>query len=230
MPAYGKCPRKHQARDLTVVQAYRNLTGLRSIPKDQQYWTLCGPLADSTGGLQPGCELIHVLEAGLLLRPSQFHGVERLEEVHLASLAAVRGAFRGKQPNLYHGEFHTVLEQALSRKALKPAIVNLDTLYEPTSAAVLLGQVLHLLNYVPGPKMVILNVIVDNPRYGRRHSMQRLVEAVRSDAFCHHQLGFGWVESDQGLIYAGTGKTSVKMGTTIFYQPYREAACRVTSD
>lgn len=205
---------------MTVVQAYRNLTGKRAIPKDRQFWTLCGPMADADGDLQPNCELNHILRSGLISRASQFYGVERDKRIHEANIRAVRLA--KIRPKLHFGEMHTVLAVALQRGDLCPAIVNLDTYHEPTKAARLLGMVLHLLNHVPGPTMVVLNVVVDAAWRGRRHSLDALTKAVQSDLFCMAQLEHGWVDSEVGYFYNGI--SNYKMGTAIFFQPYKEPA------
>jgi hypothetical protein len=72
--------------------------------------------------------------------------------------------------------------------------------------------------------MVVLNFVLDNPQRGRHHSFDKFVVAVQRDDFCRFNLECGWLESSQGFVYNGTGKSSFKMGTVIYYQPYREAA------
>jgi hypothetical protein len=218
---YGRCLKKAVARERTIIRAYRTLTGLESIGEGFQAWTLCGPMSDGHK-LQPNCELLHMLRSGLITSPSQFHGVERVDEYHKANVAAASKSHPGT--NLYHGEMHTVLRTALARGVLHPAIVNLDSTHEPAKASRLLGETLHVLNHVAGPKMVVLNFVLDNPQRGRHHSFDKFVAAVQSDDFCRFNLGCGWLESNQGFVYNGTGKSSFKMGTVIYYQPYREAA------
>lgn len=222
MKLYGRCPKKHEARDCTVVRAWRNLTGLSHIPQDQDYWTLAGPMYDETGGLQPACELNHVLGSGLLRSATQFHSIEVLRDVHEGNRQTV--AHLDPAPHLYHGEAHRVIEVTHEAGLFRPAIINLDSIYEPRRAARLLGQVLHVANRVGGVKMVVLNAIVDAPRRGRRYNLDSLVSAIERDVFCRHQLGFGWRQSIEGWVYNGTGRTNTKMGTLIFFQPYQEAA------
>lgn len=222
MPTYGRCPKKHKAREATIIRAWEKLTGLSSIPEGQQFWTLCGPMADHDGGLQPFCELSHLVRSGLL-RTDQYHGVEMEEPLHLANVRAVAGI--APPPHLYHGELGRVMEEALMAGTFAPAIVNLDTICEPVNAARLLGLTLHLLNRVGGVKMVVLNSIIDAPRRGRRYSLDALADAINDNLFCARQLRWGWRQSQEGWVYNGTGKTSVKMGTLVFYQPYQEVAC-----
>lgn len=221
MKLYGLCPRKFKARDKTIVQAWRNLTGLTSIPAGRQYWTLCGPMAAPEGGLQEGCELRHVLDAGLLRTADQFHGVERDAGTHASNQKVTQGL--EVQPNLHLGEIHEVLRDAHAAGNFRPAIVNLDTLFMPEKAARLLGEVLYVVNHVPGPVMVVLNTIL----HGRylKFTMSDLVKAVERDSFCAHQLSYGWLESEEGFTYMGTGGgRGVKMGTVIYFQPFKEAA------
>ena len=220
---YGTCPKKLEARSQTVIQAFRNLTGRESIL--HQYWGLAGQMFDSTGSLQPMCELNHVLQAGLLSDAQHFHTVECNETLHTRNKEAV--ARTNLRPHLYHGFIHEVLEEALIAGTLRPSLVNLDTLHEPRLAARLLGQVLHLLNYAPGPKVVVVNTIIETPRRGRKSSLDYLASALQADPFCQRQLSRGWLDSTLGYVYKGTGNTNTTMGTAIFYQPYMEAACSV---
>lgn len=212
-----QCSSKREARELTIIQAFRNATGLQQIPRERQYWTLCGPLV-LEGSLIAGCEYDQVLSSGVLHSPSQFHGVERKRDVHQANQALLPG------PNLYLGEIHAVLEEALSRGALAPAIVNLDTFYEPRKAVALLGSVLDILNHVEGPTLVVLNTILRRKEWSRYYTFEDVVSEVNRDPFCKSQLSYGWVESGLGYEYQGKGKARVTMGTVVYYQPYREAA------
>ena len=76
--------------------------------------------------------------------------------------------------------------------------------------------------------MVVLNAIVDAPRRGRRYTLNSLVDAIGDDLFCRHQLQYGWKQSIEGWVYNGTGKKqNTKMGSLIFFQPYKEAAIAV---
>lgn len=216
---YGRCSRKHRARQETVIDAYRSLTGLQAVPRNLEYWTLCGDMSDDDGGLQPTCELNHVLSEGLII-PAQFRGVERLPEVQEPTERAVRKVY-GKGPKVYFGELTKVLDRSLAAGTLRPAIVNLDTILEPMAAARLLGSVLDTLNHVEGSVMVVLNVIMERKHLGVNHTFRVLVDALASSPFCQVQLR-GWSESDWGYRYRGTGKRShTIMGTTVFYRERR---------
>lgn len=214
---------KRSSRELNF-QAYRNLTGLRQIPKHQQYWTLCGPSADTQGNLLPGCELDHVRQSGLLHDLSQFHGVER--EGHVHALNAKLRFPRTAAPHFHLGDLEEVLEEALADGNFEPAIVNLDTLSGPKSAVALLGPVLNILNHAPrrGPLMVALNIILERKEYGQYSTFKTLVEAVQQDVFCRTAIDKGWVEATHGNSYESEGRSRTTMGTNIYFRPAQEAA------
>jgi hypothetical protein len=188
------------------------------------YWTLCGPMAARDGSLQSWCELTHMLAAGLIQSPKQFHGVEKNPTFHEANVLAVRKKYKTGGPQLHFGDIRTVMSEALTKNRLRPALVFLDTIHEPKRAVQLLGSVLHLLNHVEGPNVVVLNAVIDNPRYGRRYSTQQLAETVANDVWCMSQISNGWLDSREALEYDGTGHTATKMATLVFYRPYRQAA------
>jgi hypothetical protein len=225
VPAYISCPKKLKARKVTLIEWWQNLTGTQAIPTDRQFWTLCGPLFDEEDfSFPPGCELAQLMGAGLLT-PAQYHGVEIQKNIYVGN---VRATARLPQiPNLYCGDFHKAMEKALVGGNFRPAIVNLDTIYEPKMAAVMLGHILHLLNQVGGVKMVVLNAIVDAPCRGpkRRFTLEGLSQAILANRHCQHHLGFGWRQSKDGWLYNGTGQTSFKMGSIAFFQPYSEVVC-----
>ncbi len=212
---YGECPKKHEARQKTIIEAWRNTTGLQAVPEGQQYWTLPGKLYNDDGEFQRSCELTHVTKAGLI-GPSQFHGVEFNESIHAKNVQVVQKL--RQKPHLYQGSMVQVMDQALGAGVFKPGIVNLDTLYEPKRAAYMLGKTLQLVNRTNGVKMVVLNVILAAPKRGRKHTFETLMDATKSNLLCAQQLGYGWDLSCEGWAYNGTGISSTKMGSVIYVQ------------
>ena len=224
---YGACKRKLQAREETVIQAYRTLTGRESLPDDQEYWTLCGPLVDRYGAFSETSDLGHVLSSGIVRRASKAHGVERSLTTHENNFKAVEEHFpRGYRPHLHHGDLIEVMKEASASGYLNPGLVNLDTIHEPERASRLLGEVLNILNYLPGRKLVVLNTIVEQKVRGRRFTRQQLEEKILENPFCLKCVDeYSWHTFQADYAYGGTGgRSRTTMLTTWYYYPYEKAA------
>ena len=221
---YSSCDRKHLAREETVIQAYRKLTGLESLPEDQEYWTLCGPLVDRSGAFSETSDLGHVLSSGLLRRASRAHGVERDPETYERNVQAVAQSFpKNNRPHIHQGELLEVLQEASVSNCLHPGLVNLDTLHEPPRAVRLLAEVLNILNYLPGRKMVVLNTIVEQKARGRKSGRNEIEAEILNNPFCLESV-YHWNTFQEGYYYGGTGRKSrTTMLTTWYYSPYEEA-------
>ena len=228
MKTYDKCFKKCQARQALLYCWWRTMK-TKPIPGD--YWTLCGPMFDQETGqfaeaagsfeelkelhdagqdVSFGCELSHVLRSGYLTA-NQFHAVERDDSTYKANIKAIRSL--KERPNLYHGDIVGVMQAALKKGKLRPSIVNLDTLHHPKKAMALLGQVLDIVNQVPGKKMIALNVILDDPHRGKRNKLDDVVIAEKE---IRTKLQ-GWKPDPSGWEYPGTGHTSTKMLTRFYF-------------
>lgn len=223
---YSSCDRKRLAREETVIQAYQQLMGLESLPDDQEYWTLCGPLWGPSEGFDETSDLGHILGSGLLRRASRAHGVERDQETYERNIKVVAQSFpRNNRPHLHQGDLLEVLQEASVSNCLHPGLVNLDTLHEPPRAVRLLAEVLNVLNYLPGRKLVVLNAIVEQKARGRKSGRNELEAEILKNPFCLECLK-SWNVFQEGYYYGGTGRKSrTTMLTTWYRYPYEEAAC-----
>lgn len=72
-------PKKQNSRD-KIYEAYREATGLNSVPSDLQYYTMCGKMYANDVKPVPlvGCEYLHAVSAGIIT-PAQFlpHGLHQ---------------------------------------------------------------------------------------------------------------------------------------------------------
>lgn len=220
---FGTCPTKREARQQSVIDTYRTVTGQDRIPEGCQYWTLCGPMANGHGWFYPSCELHHVVDGGLV-RPEQFYGVEKLLKRAEANQQAAEAFAEDDRPKLFHGDLITVLGEHLLAGQLRPALVNLDTMHYPTAGAQLLAKTLNILGQAPGPTVVIWNVILKRARFGRHFTWQDVRHALNSIAL-FRSLRNGWATGSMFFEYDGTGRRKdVVMGTAVFTKVAREAA------
>lgn len=210
-------PIKVDARDKSIIGAYRSLTGRQSIPRGRQYWTMCGKVG-SEGQLIPNCELDQVVKSGLVSW-SQVYGVEINQRVHAQNVQACRSY----GPTLIHGDLLNALDQHLGEKKLCPAIVNIDTFLEVKKGVDMLARAMDILNFVDGPIMVAWNIILSQEWYGRSATVREVADVLHSNGLFSLASRHGWKESDTYYPYI---RKRAKMGTFIFC---RQGRARVLS-
>lgn len=192
---YVHCPRKHAARETTIIELYQNLRG-PSIPEDKQYWSMCAQCANKDGIIE-GSELDQIVKAGLI-KPEQFHGVDTSKEIYdNNSLYPVS--------HWYKKDF--LLEMKLAQEAgrFNPEIVNADLLNMPEIAAKKAGQILGFLSdFDHTDAIVVLNVVLkSHNRYSNVESLQQ--ELCKDQFFRIVWSKGGWKIADNHVyIYHGT--------------------------
>lgn len=106
-------------REICLIDAYYKKYGVIKIPKDRQYWTLCGNHVLDGKALKHA-ELPSLLKAQLLTQP-QFWGVDDSQDI------IDRAAQMYPKANWICDEFTQAVRTALNTNRFKPAIVHLDT-------------------------------------------------------------------------------------------------------
>jgi hypothetical protein len=159
VPKYGASEKKQRARRISIIEAYRDLSGKQVLPEDLDYVTLCGPMSQE-GKLLPNCELIQVLKEGLISSPAQFHGIEKEPAIHRENQLAVAVRFSKPAPHLYKGELSDVLDDNLHRQHFRPGIVHVDLLAAPKAAVRTMARVLSSLDHFSWPMLIVWNVII----------------------------------------------------------------------
>lgn len=125
--------------------------------------------------------------------------------------------------HLYQGELFEQMLYAYHRGELKPGIVHLDTLSEPRRALDLFVEVASLLNYVPGPTMVVLNCVMDSPRKGpnHRYTPEFIFDHLAdSPSRMETVYGKGWQYGYQ-YRYNGTGTSGSKMQAIVYHRGFK---------
>lgn len=214
MKRYGQCPKKIASRDETIIRPWRNFSKMTSVPG--QFWGFPGPIFGAHGELETLCEPEHMRVTDLISSHAQYYGVERVAEIHKRNMKAVQHL--NPAPNLFHGEFHDVVDDFFGRKAFNPSILFLDTLWCPHRGAVLLNHVLRRCNYVDNQKLITLNVIQEQQRRGRVFTPDYVAQEIREN--CALELARGkWIQDKKAWQYNGTGSaTGTKMLSVTFYQ------------
>lgn len=149
-PIYTQSGNKMRARAENVA-LYRRLTGLRAIPEDRGYWTLCN--------LQPpekGSEIVQLVKAGLI-KPSQFHGVD------WDSAIIAQNKVWHPEAHWFSGDWLEVLESIIG---FKPGLIYLDsTAFADNHRAS--EMTVKTMMRCPTGTVLIVNVMMNDPRSSR---------------------------------------------------------------
>jgi hypothetical protein len=176
------CQIKMKSRVKSIIEPWRTLTGSATIPADQCYVTLCGPMSVGGGPLFPNCELLHLTREGLI-EPGQFHGIEHDEAVWRDNLGAVERAFTKRdKPYLHDPEDLLTVLSRLVRDKKQIAVLNIDLQVGPKEGIWFLTRALSMLNTTPGHSaLVVWNVLAKNPYRGGQDMGPDLEAALRRD-------------------------------------------------
>lgn len=209
-PSFSSCPKKFEARDLSVINAYRDLSKRKAIPNHKQYISLLGPL--SGHGFE---EPLHVAARGLA-HLSQIVGIERNADTHESNQKTNRAHYQDTL-DLHQGDVVTVLERLSREGRLSPAIVNLDMMQDHQTTLPVLLRVFSILEDSPGPIMVVWNAMLSHKVYTQINP-ERLKHAVADPRLTSALHEYGW--QIRGYHeYAGTGsKSATTMGTVVFWR------------
>ena len=202
-------PIKVEARQFSVVDAYRDAVQRRTLPKDRCYYGLGGQLFDTrTGNLRLGCEYEHLVFREKLLRPGQYHCIELNPKITAGNMKAL--------PDIAH-QFHTgdigdVLYQMLLAGTFNPGLINLDMTSEPERSVQLLCDVMDAVNHVAGPVVVICNTILWFRKSDRKHSWEDVSRELEKSARFRMYYPYGWSQTQGNKTYQ-YDNTGARMGT-----------------
>lgn len=208
-PNYGT-DRKETARTETIISQYRNLFSRQSLPKEQQYYTLCAEHTDKDK-LKEGSELEQLLRVGLI-EPQQFVGIDQDPGI-------IERASRVLPSSRWiHGGFDHVLSQERSyNAAYRPGIVNCDTIYMAKKAGDLLGSVLFNTFHL-SEVMVVANII--KRQRSKNHTIEELFEEVLKNNLCEYMIKSHFQYVEDCYVYSGSSNRHFQthMCSIIFYR------------
>lgn len=195
------CEKKQQARLSTIVEQYRSRYG-HSVPEPMQYWSMAG-LCDKSG-----CEIDQLVQSGLI-QASQFHGVDRSEDLRSRSRAAYPEA------HWHRGDFLRVLRRAAGNRKFQPAIVNADLTEMVGTGGQLISNIMMLLTGYPDV-MLVANFVLGARFHHVQTSGHVIAELNKLPNF--RMFNKYWDHDDLCYKYPGTGKHSkTTMGTFVFH-------------
>lgn len=222
LPEFYICPKKYHAREQSIIGIYREYFSY-NIPKNNQYWTMCGPHAKN-GVFQSGSELGQLTKSGIISE-DQFYGVDIQKEIIDQNNAAKPKA------NWIHGDFQEVISNYIENKNFSPAIVNADFISMKEYGVQETSEIMELLEENDSRNvMLISNIMFNNPhQHGvfdkeDEKEISKAIDSVVSEfenrKFFRSVWSTGnWDTHPECFVYNGTGKKSrTVMGTFIFFR------------
>ena len=209
---YGNCPKKRESREETIIDAWRNKTGLERLPDDAQYWTICGKCSyeENVGELEPNCEPDQIIKSGLAL-PSQIHGIELEEKIYRCNVTVKNGI------NWHLGDFYETIVEYANDNSFNPAIVNADMLLMPDNAARYLAKIMRFLSHNDSEVMLVSNM-VEEVRH-LRSTVDDFIGSLEKEPNFQYAIDMAnWEFVPNYYWYNGTGKTTTKMMTVILFK------------
>jgi hypothetical protein len=195
---------KIEARYKTIIDIYRKIFKSDSIPKDKQYWTMCGAHYKNDGPLKGelGC-----LDESKLIDPTQFYGIDREEKIIEIN--------KNYYPHIkwIHGDFVDIINKYINKNQFKPSIVNYDGIMQPKYGVDYLKKIIMTIDgSVPDKLLLIANFVITNP-YNRSKELVFNLEDIVKRLMKIHWLQDQWNIIRKGFFYKHNSTT---MGTIVF--------------
>lgn len=195
-------PRKIRSRKETVLLYYSHITGQHRIPKDSQYWTLCG--AHSKDGQKIEGELGQLTKAGFL-DANQFYGVDKDQKIIEENKRLYPFS------NWIHGDFLWGMKDAAANSEFNPAVINYDGIVEPKKGGKYVARILDFLDYnCSGEVVLFANFVLESPyRNDRKHTEKEVLKNILEN----YRMPVHW--SIHPVFYSYRGGASKKSGSTM---------------
>ncbi len=190
-------PIKIKSRQKTIIDEYRHHFG-PIIPEDEQYWTMCNYVHYNLS--LEGKELGQLLESNLI-QSHQFHGVEILPEIHEENTKLLDKL----SVNLYNGNILEIMQNKYRKGDFNPAIINLDTMWEPHVAAneLCLDVIQFITECLPERRiLLVLNFVAQSRPWRDTWTGSKTMDKLLEDPYLAEQMMLGiWSHSDKAYEY-----------------------------
>jgi len=199
---------KQIARELTIVDSYKKVFG-QKIPKDKQYWTMCGAHFDKDE-LPLSGEFGQVVNKNLI-DSSQFYGVDQEESI----INKNRKLF--PDTKWMHGDFvDTMLSHSLSGN-FNPAIINYDGVLQPVYGSRYLKKIMKLLDWnFDKEVLLVANFVLKNP-YRNDDKLSFSVNDTIKELAKIYFFPDHWSIIPEAYVYSGhSTKSNSQMGVVMF--------------
>lgn len=214
---------KIAARNETIIKKYYERFGHKQLPKDLQYWTLCGELGYGDGKINKKNEFFHMTTpnkvTGLpFITEDQFKGVECNKEIFNKNKKLF--------PNLdiYFGDISVKMSNNYYNGLFNPGLVNLDLITLAEKSAQYLPAVLLSVGRCAGPIMLVCNIVMSTyyhtPQLGTGTDDHNLfIAKLNENSSYRKAIQDLWDRDEKCYMYKGNDKKSkTTMCSYIFYR------------
>lgn len=213
---YNNCPKKHEARYITISSLYKEIYQTNYFPIDKQYITLsakCNDFNDETK-LLDGCELSQLMKENFLTSQHKIICIDKNENI-VSSNKKIVGL---NNIDWYCGQLDNVIYQLSGEKYYNPGIINCDFTQMPSQVISCIEKILFLNKDIIN-LMVVCNLVIkcrfqheitDEQLSNIIHSSDKIIDLLNSNEYKLYENSYS---------YNGTGPSSkTKMKTIILYK------------
>ena len=200
-------PKKKEARKATIIEVARNLFKWKHIPKNRQYWSLCGECGCDSG-LKQGTELDQLLQQKFLTI-DQFYGVELNSDIHNMNTKIV-------DAHWFNKDIRDAIDSQMRKKNFNPAIINVDTTNIPHNAVTLLTDIMYSVNVMDIHDIIIVfNVVIKT--HGKQIDAFDIIKEMENNSrFASKYTEGNWqFPIKEFYVYSGTGGSCTDMCSMI---------------
>lgn len=221
------------ARMETIIKPYREIFGIDKIPKNQQYWSLCGLHVDKNGDIPVGAESRQFVELGLL-NWDQFNGIDRDQDIINTNKKFI------PKSHWYNGDFYEVLkEEHYEKNNFNPAIIYADFISMNKVGVNMTADIMSLVSGISkNGVLLVSNIMLNNPREDGGFKYYKILNdnnfrdecmnKIRDEFYAHEDMSYlmtdgGWkhwrFQGDKTYSYPGVSERArTMMGTIVFYR------------
>jgi len=201
---------KIEARYKTIIEMYRKVFEVESIPKEAQYWTMCGAHYNRNKSIMG--ELGNLVKSKLIL-PEQFYGVDKEEKIINTN--------RKLYPNInwINNDFLKAISKQIIKKQFNPAIINYDGVMQPKYGVDYLKKLfITINNNVSDQLLLISNFVLTNP-YTKSKKLTFNINDIIKELMDIYWIPDYWYIYPQGFKYK---HNQTQMGTIVFIKEKHE--------
>ena len=215
---YSGCNKKLAAREITIINTYREIFQQHSLPEDKQFISLCGLCCDTDKGniLLKDSELEHILREKIITNPSQYHGIDASIDTIAANKLISDFAQTEDKPNWYNKFFSQAFNEISREKWFNPGIINFDCTAMPEKA---IGDIKRIINQTSKVDNVLLVCNLVTRARSKICTPEQLFDIINKSGLRKTLMENNWILPEAVYVYNGTGKRSnTTMTTFIAYK------------
>ena len=195
---------KMKARQVSIIDVYRELYRRIVLPEDKQYWTMCGQCVNGIT-LDKGCEYDHIVNIEKIVSPENWYGIEINKDIYNLNKKI-------KEANWINNDIGVAISK---EKKFNPGIINLD--HHTASNNDRIDELTMIMRRCTTEEvMIVYNTILITRSY-KTTVIKIGKEMFNNIAFKNEFIEKGWVLYPKYIPYK-SNKGNTHMVTLILYK------------